>query len=637
MNKILLLFVVALALPCLVNMHIQVSANGGGAGIEAGEWFRYEDIKVSWDSNYSIPSNIAILQLNDTQSWEIACDDVFGTNITFHETIRYKSTSEATVFGWLDIDSGEGRLASKPWGTSYPGALFIAANLSEGDSLYAGKPDVKINETCRVEYFGAVRQSNVVNRSLYSSGYLKTEIMVWDRLSGILCELSVNYFAENRTVGWYKVRLSQTNLWRPFGVHNLDTGLKYARIQEAIDAPETLDGHTIYVEEAVYYENIVVNKSLSVVGEDKSSTVIDGNGIGNTLSIVLDHVNITGFTIRRSGSTTYDAGVYLDNANYCTLSGNNIIDNKYAIMIHSLSNYINIYGNSITNNNFGIRLLSNSHYNNISRNSITNNIEGYGIGLTSSDYNCISKNFIVNNGAGILLGGIIMGSSNYNTVFENTISESSEFGIEVGGHSKDNIFHHNTLVNNNQQVIVALDYTNFWDNGVEGNYWSNYTGSDSNHDGLGDSWHNITQNNVDHYPLIGLFRSLNTSTGENVNVITNSTIKEFHYFDNNDTIRMIVTNMTMNQTHGFCRVCIPHKIMDIGRISVLIDDGATPLLHHNYTLYDDGTHRWIYFAYEHSEHEIAIVPELPLSFILLFIAASQLAVIFYKRKYFIDK
>jgi len=49
-------------------------------------------------------------------------------------------------------------------------------------------------------------------------------------------------------------------------VHNVDTGLSYASIQEAIDAAETFDGHTIFVEAGVYDENIVIDKSLSLIG-----------------------------------------------------------------------------------------------------------------------------------------------------------------------------------------------------------------------------------------------------------------------------------------------------------------------------------------------------------------------------------
>jgi nitrous oxidase accessory protein NosD len=47
-------------------------------------------------------------------------------------------------------------------------------------------------------------------------------------------------------------------------------------------------------------------------------------------------------------------------------------------------------------------------------------------------------------------------------------------------------------------------YTNSWDDGYPsgGNYWSDYNGTDANHDGIGDTSHVLDANNTDHYPLM---------------------------------------------------------------------------------------------------------------------------------------
>src|SRR5271157_1553911 len=63
-------------------------------------------------------------------------------------------------------------------------------------------------------------------------------------------------------------------------VLNVNTGLSYATIQEAIDANSTLNGNTIQVNAGTYYENVVVNKSVSLVGASKLSTMIDGQVLG---------------------------------------------------------------------------------------------------------------------------------------------------------------------------------------------------------------------------------------------------------------------------------------------------------------------------------------------------------------------
>jgi len=153
-------------------------------------------------------------------------------------------------------------------------------------------------------------------------------------------------------------------------------------------------------------------------------------------------------------------------------------------------------------------------------------------------------------------------------------------------------------------------------------------------DGIGDSEHILNANNQDNFPLMGMFSSFNTSLGYHANVISNSTIEDFEYFDSDSTIKIHVSNMTATQNYGFCRVCIPHALMDVNNISVIIDDGAVEVLHFNDTIYDNDTHRWIYFAYQHSVHEIVIVPEFSSFLILpLFMIATLLAVIAYKRKH----
>jgi len=132
---------------------------------------------------------------------------------------------------------------------------------------------------------------------------------------------------------------------------------------------------------------------------------------------------------------------------------------------------------------------------------------------------------------------------------------------------------------------------------------------------------------------MGMFSCFNTTLGKSVNVVSNSTIESFEYFESNRTIRMHVSNMTSNQTFGFCRVCISHTLMNVSNIEVIINDGLTPVLYHNYTLYDNTTHRWICFAYEHSIHEIIIIPEFPSLLILpIFMIGTLLAVIVYRRK-----
>ncbi|HUW48865.1 MAG TPA: NosD domain-containing protein, partial [Patescibacteria group bacterium] len=293
-------------------------------------------------------------------------------------------------------------------------------------------------------------------------------------------------------------------------------------------------------------------------------------------------------------------GIYLDSSSSNTISRNNVTANHYSGIVLSLSSNNVLSGNSIiANSMWGINPAY-SNNNTISGNNIRNN--NVGINSASSDFNIVSANKIIDN----RYSGIYLESSS------------------------NNRFHHNNLINNTNQVVVELGYANNWDDGFEGNYWSNYTGVDLNRDGIGDSWFEMDENNTDHYPLMGMFSSFNTSLGLYVNVISNSTIEDFEYFEFNNTIRMHISNMTTNQTYGFSRIRIPHALMN-ETYHVTID-GTEPN-YVNYTLSDDEENRWIYFSYQHSMLEIVIVPEFP-SFIVLplLMIATLLAVIVCRKK-----
>lgn len=72
----------------------------------------------------------------------------------------------------------------------------------------------------------------------------------------------------------------------------------YTKIQDAVNASS--DGDTVFVYTGLYNENVYVNKSINLLGENKETTIIDGNGgkyavflTKNSTSVI-----INGFTIR---------------------------------------------------------------------------------------------------------------------------------------------------------------------------------------------------------------------------------------------------------------------------------------------------------------------------------------------------
>jgi nitrous oxidase accessory protein len=301
-----------------------------------------------------------------------------------------------------------------------------------------------------------------------------------------------------------------------YSVHNRDTGLSYQTIQEAIDANETLDGHTILVDAGIYtVDHILVNKSVSLIGEDMDSTVIQATRAYSTFPFIPHSPTIFVGNPFLSGA--------VDNVTICAFT---IRDGYQAIELRG--NYAYIVNCTITNNTSGIWTVgawdSTFGGNTIEGNIITDNVLD-GISLETNN-DTVYNNFITGNRGGIglssdlgtnndtiynnIIAGNDVGISLFNTsgvvIWGNTI-ENNQKGCQFAFASNTRIFYNNFL-NNTVQVGSADQSTPIgqcdWDNGYPsgGNYWSNYNGTDADGDGIGDSPFIIDADNVDRYPLM---------------------------------------------------------------------------------------------------------------------------------------
>jgi len=372
--------------------------------------------------------------------------------------------------------------------------------------------------------------------------------------------------------------------------------------------------------------NNIMNNDYGVRLYKSSNNTISQNNIAkNGANVIL--VNSSGNRIFQNSLSDGDVNHgsidcwYSDNN---TISENTIKNNFRGINLEESSNNI-IFENNVINNTGGI-VISNSQNNSLFENSVTRN-RVTGIQLGNSSNNMLHKNIVTtNNVSGILL----CEWSEHNTIFRNNIKNNS-IGILIGISSNNKIWHNNFIENPKHAEHYFYGATNLWDDGLEGNYWSNHGKVDFNHDGIGDSPYIIDQKNKDNYPLMGKVHSFNTSSGD-VYAICNSTISDFQcYYDSENQTNVIKFDVNGTEGSGFCRICIPHTILN-ETYTVLVDGHEPDYV--NYTLYDNGTHHWIYFNYQHSVHEIVIVPEFPSFLILpLFMIATLLAVIVYKRKH----
>lgn len=404
---------------------------------------------------------------------------------------------------------------------------------------------------------------------------------------------------------------------RPYSsVHNISTGLDYASIQEAISAPETLDGNTITVDAGTYYEHVVVNKTLSLIGENMFNTVIDGNGTGTVFYLTAENVSITGFVIRNAGGRgiymLYSSGsnisynIFSDNSYAIWLSGstnnliigNNLLQAQHVGIIISDSSEITLSSNNVTNNEFGIALIGSGNSiltgNNVSSSSID------GIYFFSSGGNIVQSNTIFScNGSGIWLSG-----STDNLITGNNISLNNPDGIHMENSNSSIILHNNFV--NNTIPLASINSTSSLDDGIEGNYWSDYYGTDENQDGIGDTPSIIDSDNRDNHPLMGTFSEFATTREQqiyHVHTISNSTISGFGFSPTEYTIKFNVTSPA--DTSGFCRIMIP-EILIIGPYIALVNDKKI-----NATLLpiSNATHTFMYFTYTLGTHQVTISSE----------------------------
>jgi parallel beta-helix repeat protein len=199
-------------------------------------------------------------------------------------------------------------------------------------------------------------------------------------------------------------------------VYNIDTHLSYMTIQEAIDANVTLDNHTILVRNGTYYEHVVVDKSLSLIGENRETTIIDGSGTGNVVCAATNNVRISSFTIQNSGHAGPNHGIYImPNMNGGSLNDNIVTNNQYGISMDLHSSENTLLNSTITENEIGIILFDNSSQNIVTNNNIANN--AYGIYLLHSFNNTISNNRVADND----YDGIFMSSADNNSISNNNI------------------------------------------------------------------------------------------------------------------------------------------------------------------------------------------------------------------------
>jgi parallel beta-helix repeat protein len=295
----------------------------------------------------------------------------------------------------------------------------------------------------------------------------------------------------------------------------------YSSIQAAIDAAN--NGDTVFVYSGTYWEYLLIGTTINLVGEDRNTTIIEGDTNHHSVTIIGDWVNITGFTVNKAGSSASQRGIYVLASNV-TISNNYLLDNQEGIRLYESIN-VTLTDNEMENNGIYI---GGDHieYWNSHEIDTSNTVNGKPVYYLKNQIGGIvppgGGQIILANCSGVKVEnqtlpngtmGITLGFSSHNEILNNNISYSFR-GIYINNCTK-NTLSNNSLYDNRYGIYCYLEQDNlFTGNNITHSEWGIYTHTSSRT--------NITFNKITHCSY-GILLRYATET----NILNNTIIHHY--------------------------------------------------------------------------------------------------------------